>query len=344
MFVGINIDFLSDASHRADGHAAAGLHLSGRDMGWDWPNLFSTVGAFMIAAGVLLFLVDLAAQLSASPGGQRRQCLASRHARMAADRRFIRHPQHPVGDRAASRCGTIRISPKQVERGRYFLPGTCTGGRETLVTSAVEAVPQYVLQVPGPSWRSFFAAVFTAAFFLLLTVKLVAPALVCGVLALVMILVWMWQTDPGITHAEMHIGRGMKLPVYVTGPMSHSWWAMAVVLLVAASLFIALVFSYLYIWTVAPEHWPPASGLRLPPVHWSLASALAFLLSGAAVALAGRLLAMVRKYGHWPARLSLAFGSLALAAALAIDFTATGNLDCALAPAVTRRWCTLSSL
>ncbi len=118
----------------------------------------------------------------------------------------------------------------------------------------------------------------------------------------------------------MHIGRGMKLPVYVTGPMSHSWWAMAVVLLVAASLFIALVFSYLYIWTVAPEHWPPASGLRLPPVHWSLASALAFLLSGAAVALAGRLLAMVRKYGHWPARLSLAFGSLALAAALAIDF------------------------
>ena len=60
-----------------------------------------------------------------------------------------------------------------VEAGRYFLPGAPTGGRETLVTSPIEAAPQYLLQVPGPSWRSFFAALFTAAFFLLLTVKLV---------------------------------------------------------------------------------------------------------------------------------------------------------------------------
>ena len=52
-------DVLPDAHHRADRHAPARLYLSG-GMGWDALNLVSTIGAFMIAAGVALFLVDLA--------------------------------------------------------------------------------------------------------------------------------------------------------------------------------------------------------------------------------------------------------------------------------------------
>ena len=65
---------------------------------------------------------------------------------------------------------------KDVEEGRYYLPGTATGGREALVTSPFDARPQYILQIPGPGWQPLLAAVFTAAFFLLLTVKLVLPS------------------------------------------------------------------------------------------------------------------------------------------------------------------------
>ena len=60
---------------------------------------------------------------------------------------------------------------EDVEAGRYFLPGTATGARETLITSSSRAEPQYVQIMPGPSWWPLLAALFTAGFFLLLTVK-----------------------------------------------------------------------------------------------------------------------------------------------------------------------------
>ena len=96
--------------------------------------------------------------------------------------------------------------------------------------------PQYVLQMPGPSWPSFLAAFFTAAFFIGLTVKLYVPAFACGVIAVVMVIWWMWDTDPGPTKATVDIGGGLRLPTYVTGPASHSWWAMIVLLLVGGTM------------------------------------------------------------------------------------------------------------
>src|SRR5690606_37852895 len=73
---------------------------------------------------------------------------------------------------------------EEVRQGQHFLPNAPTGARETLVTSPVDAVPQYVIQMPGPSWSHVAAAVFTAACFLLLTIKLVVPALICAVIAI----------------------------------------------------------------------------------------------------------------------------------------------------------------
>ena len=90
---------------------------------------------------------------------------------------------------------------------------------------------------------------------MLLTVKLVTLAIICGVLAVAMILVWMWSSDPEPLR-RVEIGHGIKLPTYVSGPLSHSWWAMVVLLLVAGSLYLAYVFSYLYLWTVSPQVWP----------------------------------------------------------------------------------------
>ena len=50
----------------------------------------------------------------------------------------------------------------------------------------------------------------------------------------------------------------------MSGPASHSWWAMVVLILVAIALFGALVFSYLYLWTVSPQVWPRGRRRCLP--------------------------------------------------------------------------------
>ena len=125
--------------------------------------------------------------------------------------------------RAASRtCGSREPLWQQpglredVEAGRYYLPGAPTGRRETIVTSPIEAAPQYLARLPGPGWTPVLAAVFTAAFFLLLTVKLSTLALLCGVLAVAMMLVWMWSSDPAPV-PPVDIGGGVQLPTYASG-------------------------------------------------------------------------------------------------------------------------------
>ena len=164
--------------------------------------------------------------------------------------------------------------------GRHYLPGTITGMRETIVTSPVEATPQALLRLPGYGWSPLLAAVGTAGFFMLLTVKLVTLALMSGVFAVAMILIWMWGSDPKPAR-RAEIGHGIMVPTYVSGSLSHSWWAMVILLLVAGSLYLAYVFSYLYLWTVSPQVWPKAG--QLPSAAWPLASALLLAASSALI-------------------------------------------------------------
>src|SRR3546814_15705693 len=62
-------------------------------------------------------------------------------------------------------------SDLDVAEGRYFLPGSATGYRETIITSPLRAEPEYLQIMPGPSVWPLLASIFTAGFFLLLTVQ-----------------------------------------------------------------------------------------------------------------------------------------------------------------------------
>jgi heme/copper-type cytochrome/quinol oxidase subunit 3 len=140
--------------------------------------------------------------------------------------------------------------------------------------------------MPMPGWPPLIAAVFTAAFFLLLTVKWVAVAAVCGVLAIGGMIRWAWELDTGPKLAPVEIGGGIRLPVYASGPLSHSWWAVIILILVVGATYACLVFSYLYLWTVNPELWP---GPELPSgVRYPAAAAACLILSSAAIGAANR--------------------------------------------------------
>jgi len=286
IFVGFNVAFLPMHVTGLAGMPRR-VYTYPAGLGWDTLNLVSTIGAYMIAAGVLLFVIDVA-------------------------RKFRMGSEDNAGD--VWKAGTLEWLPngiysnrsipiitsreplwdqpdlaKDVEDGHYYLPGAPTGGRETLITSPVDAKPQYVLQMPYPSWDHFIAAVFTAAFFMLLTFKLVVLSVVCGVIAIGAMVTWLWSLDPGPTHPPVHIGGGIRLPVYATGPVSQSWWAMVILILVAGSIFACAIFSYLFLWTVSPDVWPSASSL--PPAGYPLAAAALLVASSLCVAYSSRALA-----------------------------------------------------
>jgi heme/copper-type cytochrome/quinol oxidase subunit 3 len=181
---------------------------------------------------------------------------------------------------------------EDVDAGRYYLPNAPTGGRETIITSPLEAKPQFLLRMPMPGWAPPVAAWFTAGFFLLLTVKLVIPAMICGVIAIGGILHWGWSLDAAPLARPMPIGGGIELPAYMSGPRSQAWWAVVVLLLVSGSLYGCAVFSYLYLWTVSPATWPATA--TLPDASYALASGGLLLASSLALGVANRLLAADR--------------------------------------------------
>ena len=325
MFLGVNTTFFP-------------MHITGlmgmprrnytylAELGWGPLNMLSTAGAVMIAAGVALFFFDLARTFrftfGDNPDNPWNAGTLEWLPTGTYQARTIPHitSREPLWDQP-------ELS-KHVEEGRYYLPGNPTGGRETIVTSPIEAWPQYVLQMPGPSWRTVFAAVFTALFFFGLTVKWIVPATIAGLLAVAFVIWWLWDTDPGPTRAPVDIGAGITVPVYVTGPMSHSYWAMVILVVVSGVVFTCLVFSYLFLWTVNPRVWPaPAS---LPEVRWAVASAALVLSSSAAVVLAGRSLPPTPQGNFWPLRLLMLAAPALMAAGVAVFLQ--GQLEAGVDP------------
>jgi cytochrome c oxidase subunit I+III len=314
MFVGVNVTFFP-------------MHITGlmgmprrvytypTGLGWDVLNLVSTAGAFLIAAGVALFLFDMARRF-------RFDWDSAGNVWKAGTLEWI--PSHTYGTRSIPIVRTREPLWEQpglgedVEAGHYFLPGTQTGGRETLVTGPLHAEPQYLLRMPGPGWSPFLAALFTAACFLLLTVKLAAASLACGVLAIAMVIWWLWESDPAPLREPVDLGGGIRLPTYVTGPISHSWWAMIVLLLVAGTLFACLVFSYLFLWLSNPGRWPPAA-VGLPALSWPVTAGLLYAISSFAVLSASRFLGRVPARSAWPFRLAIIVAMPLLVAGLAVD-------------------------
>jgi cytochrome c oxidase subunit I+III len=255
-------------------------------LGWELPNMLSTVGAFVFAAGVVIVIIDIALHLRISGKVDTNPWDAGTLEWLPYDdyagRSIPRvHSREPIWDRPEIR--------KETDDGHWYLPRSATGLRETIVTSPAEAEPQYVMVLPGPGWPHFLAAFFTAAFFLLLTVKFVLTASVCGVLALIFILVWVWHLDQGPIVDSVDIGGGQHLPIYVTGPSSHSWWATVVIMLVLGSIFASLAFTYYFLWMGVEGAWPP-EGMGLSQPSWPVLSAVLLALGSAAVALSSRLL------------------------------------------------------
>ncbi|HEY0858776.1 MAG TPA: cbb3-type cytochrome c oxidase subunit I [Albitalea sp.] len=252
-------------------------------LGWEWPNLLSSLGAAAIAAGAALLLFDVG--------------------------RTLRRPQQEHGNPwkaatlewAPAELYSTRSIPQvesrdplwqrenlgaEIERGEHWLPGTATGLRETLVTGARAADIRHLIVLPGPSWLPVGAAFGTAAYFLLLTVKWVWTAHAFGLLAVVCTLAWLWQTDRLPAARQAEIGEGVRVPVGASGRASHSWWATVILVIVDMTIFASMAFGHIHLSMLSDVCPPP--GAALPDGSVMVNVAAAFALSGALVWWSGR--------------------------------------------------------
>lgn len=253
------------------------VYTYGPELGWNGLNMASTVGAFLFALGVALFAADAFRTL-------RREARPVGNPWNAPTLEWLGSEDY--GNRSIARVSShdpLWDEPelaREVEEGRHYLPHSATGARETIATSPVAATPRYLLVLPGDSWLPMLAAFGTAAFFLLLTVKLYPLAWAGGLLAVGGVLGWMWGSDREPAHETVQAEASQPLPVGATGTASHSWWATIIMLVVDASIFASFAFAYVHVSMRLMVCPPP--GASLPPLTQALASC-GLLLSGSAL-------------------------------------------------------------
>ncbi len=275
-------------------------------------NLVSTVGAYLLALGVALVIVDLCL----SP----RRPRAPRNPWKAGTLEWLALPaRENWGIRSVPRISSrypLWDEPdfvRNVDEGRYYLPDAEEGKRELIITSVLDAHPLQIARVGTPSAKPMLAAATLGGVFILTTYHLYGAALVSGVAALAVILWWLW-TGTGIIPEKpaKPAGAGLVLPLSAYGPASSGWWAMFITMTADATAFAALIFGYFFFWTIHADFPPPtAAGLAGPGLFWPML-ALALVLAGWALTIAAREIHSRGRVGL--ARAALAVGALATGA------------------------------
>lgn len=284
MFAGVHITFLP-------------MHLIGLmgmprrvftflpDRGLELPNLIATVGSAITAVGILLWIIDMMRNFR--PFGRRDAGNIYGGAGLEWLPTVLYSVRSVPVVKSLYPMWEQEGLARDVEAGRYFLPNAPTGERETLVTSTLNAEPQYLQRMPAPSGWHVWAAVFTAGAFLLLTIQAYWAAAVSAVLAVWCIIHWCWMLDRPRIEETVDVGAGIRVPTYVSGPSSHGWWAMVITLIVAGMIAALAGFSYVFLWSRNPQDWiaPPDQISLALVVAGNVAAAVLAWLSCKALAL-----------------------------------------------------------
>ena len=277
MLVGFNLTFVP-------------MHLTGlrgmvrraytypQGLGFESLNLLSSIGAFILAAGILIFVWDILRS-------KRRQPYSNRNPWQGGTLEWLAEmPSRPWGVRCIPEIDSrypLWDQPnfvRDVDDGRFYLPDAEEGRRETLVTTTIDADPVQCLRVGGNTFLPLVAAVFTGGVFVLSTFHWWWPALASTLLALATILLWLWTGTAVIPEKPAKdVGLGLTLPIYISGSSSVGWWAMFITMLGDLTAFISLVFGYFFYWTARPDF--PPDTTPPPGIGWP-ALALVALLGG----------------------------------------------------------------
>jgi cytochrome c oxidase subunit I+III len=285
-FIGFNIAFLP-------------MHLTGlrgmprrvftypADAGFGVLNFTSTIGAFILAAGVALIMWDLIRP-------KRKQPDSERNPWNAGTLEWTQQmPAEPWGMRSIPEIDSrypLWDQPnltRDLDQGRFYLPDAEEEKRETLISSTIDAQPIQCQRLPGSSFLPLAAALTVGGFFIFGTFHLWWPAILSMAAAAGVIAYWLWTGTATIPEKEeKDVGLGLKLPLYVSGSASIGWWGMFITMLADLTAFVCLVFGYFFFWTIH-EDFPPAIAAG-PGVLWPAIAAVLLLIAWIFMLLARR--------------------------------------------------------
>jgi cytochrome c oxidase subunit I+III len=237
-------------------------------LGWELPNLISSLGAYLLALGVAVFLWNVVRSVILGRGARPSDnpwCAGTLDWATPTpppDEGYRTIPivrtRYPLWEQERLDAGDPRY-----ERAVRGLAESPTAWRAQLVTSVVTAEPQAIVRLSGPSIWPLLAGIVLTLNFIATLFDLYWLLAVSTVGTVVATIAWLWPSKEERVLPDVGpSGTLHGLPVYTTGTSAPGWWTMTHIIVVIAVATACLVFSYFYLRAGTPA-WPP-SGVAPP--------------------------------------------------------------------------------
>jgi cytochrome c oxidase subunit I+III len=247
--------------------------------GWEAINLVASIGAFVMAIGFALVILDIGINTAVTVRGKRNPWGASTLEWATA----LPSPPYGFGSIPIVQGRyPLEIDPQldiKIARGEGYLADTSRNRRETLIVETATGVPAQIAVLPGNSRLPFLLAVATSTSFLapLFGAYIVSGLAIAGIVVLA--LIWAWGLGTRTAEGLIDAGHGLLLPTSREVGDPPGWWGSLMLLLADGVHFGSLLFGYAFLWTIAPN-WPPSSWVQ--PSSGGVALAIAGIVGLAA--------------------------------------------------------------
>ena len=256
VFVGFNLTFFM-------------MHLTGLmgmprrvytfygDEGWNWLNLLSSVGSFIMTIGFALVVIDLIVQLRYGRRVRRDPWKAATlEWAMPIPPQPYAFASIPHFDTATERAapGDTALS---LARGEGYLGFTRNGWPEALGVHITSGKPEQLIVLPQPTYLPLVTAIATAAVVLAILFKFYLLAILVTVVIAGLFIYGGQSAGHTRDYGPLPIGRGISVPPHTEVASTPPWMAMVCTLVADGTLFASLVFGTFYLWLAAPN-WPSA--------------------------------------------------------------------------------------
>mgnify|MGYP002717121830 CR=1 FL=1 len=293
-------------------------------LGWDLPNLISSVGGFVMVIGLAVILLDVILHFrfgsKASVNPWNADTLEWATSTPPGAYNFISIPtintRHPLWDDPDL--------PVDIAEGKYALTELDHGRRDILGTDPITAKVREIIHLPTNSWIPLQVATAIGVVCISLLSRNYEFALFAAVVSLLMILRWSWHNCAHYSAAVVKDDDPLDPPLHSRTCDGPGLWGMNVSLFANGTLYLSLLFGWFYLWTAAPRWSAPEEG---PLSLWGLVASGVVL--GVSTWLYNRVVARLRtgddrklQFGLW---LAVALGGLHFLLLLWVHVTAPLN-------------------
>jgi cytochrome c oxidase subunit I+III len=215
---------------------------------WEWLNLLSSFGSFVMAMGFVLAALDIVLIfLYGKPFRRNPWKAGTLEWAMPTPPPSYSFASIPHISKRADDLAIDQLGP-ELAAGRGYLGFARNGWMESIGVDAVSGNPTQIIVLPKPTYLPILTAIATGGFFVCLLFKLYGLALLFLIATLAIFLLWTRNDDARLDRGPVYASPDSRLPLNFECKDAPSVLAMRLTLVANATLFSSLLFGGLFLW------------------------------------------------------------------------------------------------